>query len=961
MGRFSRYIGEFMNKDTFKARYAGSAIIALTMSLLASPAFAQDAGSATTTPAAAGSDTGEIITVIGSRISRSDLQAASPVKVVDAETLKVTNTATTESYLTQLPQFVPGITGSTNNGANGFATVDLRSLGPKRTLVLIDGHRMVPGDINGAVDINAIPSALVKRVEILTGGASAVYGADAIAGVVNFVLDDQFTGITADASDQLTDYHDGSLLNADVVGGTNLGPVHVVLSGQYTKREGVYQSARGYSSCCTLSSNTVPTAIDINSGRYQVNNAGNFVPYYQSYNINPANYLMTPLEKYSFMGLLTAPVTDNISFYLRGSYAHSKVTEILAPTATGGYNFTISPTNPFLNAANTALIFGDPANLNPDGTANVGIRRRIVETQGLGGRIIAYSSKVSYVAGGFKGDIGDDFKWEVFAQYGVTNEHQDLLNDISYNRTQQALNAVNTPNGIACADPSGGCAPLNLFTTATIPSNALNFILENGAQDNHYTQFVTGGNVAGTLGFLKSPWAEKAAAVSVGVEYRKETGNQLVSSNYSSGDMIYFGQGTAVPSASFNVKEIFGEINMPVVTDKPFFQSLNIEGGIRYSSYSNSTIAGNSSYGAVTFKAGGDWTPVEGLRLRAIFNRAIRDPDIFELNSPLVQGSTDVLTTDPCSGGAPHGNASLAAKCIAQGAPAAVVNNGIIQDVIANQVNALTGGNPKLRPETADTWTIGAVISPPSIPGLHVTVDYYRVNLKNSITADTAQDIFNQCFTNSIDSFCSLIQRNTINGQLSGSITSGVVESLLNLSGIKTSGVDVSADYRLRLPHESSLTFAINGTYVAKWEFRANSASAPFECAGKFGNTCDFGSTIPGNLSGNPIPKWKHVASVTYDSPSFGLYLAWRYISPVDPDSATDAPHIPSYSWFDATASFKVAQKFTFRLGVQNMFNIDPPIVGGAAGSSSANSGNTFPQVYDPLGRTFFASVNVKL
>lgn len=954
----------------------GAAPVALAVTLLAGPtgALAQAAPPAAA-PAATTSDnaSAEII-VTGSRITnRPDLQSASPVQVVTAETLGVTNTSTVESYLTRLPQFSAGVNGATNNGSNGFATVDLRNLGPKRTLVLINGRRMVPGDINGVVDIDAIPAALIKRVDILTGGASSVYGADAISGVVNFILDDKFEGIAADVSDQVTTYGDGKQFNASLTLGTKLGDSggHLVVAGQYTDRDGIYQSARGYSAQNLAytpgsgfrpsgSSNTVPTVIELNSGRYQANSAGNFGPYTTPYNYNPANYLETPLGKYSLMGMLTLPVSDSVEFYMRGSYTNSKINEVVAPTATAGFPFTISRNNPYLTPSTSNLIFGDPNNVKPDGTATVGIRRRIIETIPLGGRDINFQTSVTHGIVGFRGTTSNDFKWDVFAEYGESKQHQDLLNDISLIRTTQAINAVSTANGPACADPSGGCIPINLFGTTPIPTNALNYILENGSQDNRYTQMVTGGNIGGTLGFLKSPFAEKAAAVSVGVEYRRETGSQSVSQNYGSGDMIYFGQGTAVPEASFNAKEIFGELQMPVVTDKPFFRALNIEGGIRYSAYNNYTAAGHGKFNALTFKGGGDWTPVQGLRLRAIFNRAIRDPNINELNSPLVQGNQDALATDPCSGGAPQTNAGLAAKCIAQGAPSNIVKTGIIQDVTANQAQALTGGNPALKPETADTWTFGVVISPPSIRGLHITVDYYRINLTNAITSDSAQDIFNQCFNNNDNSFCNLIKRNNFNGQLTGSIKSGVVESLVNIAGIKTNGIDMSADYKLLLAHNSSLTLAVNGTYVTKWAYQGNSASAPVACAGKFGNDCSPGAGAYGNLSGNPIPRWKHVASVTYQNGPFGLYLAWRYISPVSPDADTSAPKIPSYSWFDSTASLKVATNFTLRVGVQNMFNIDPPVVGGAAGTAGANSANTFPQTYDPLGRTVFANLNVK-
>lgn len=956
--------------------------LGLLATMIAAPAFAQTTtadqasatgGQAPATAAPTDATTPTDIVVTGSRIVRSDLQSTSPVATISAGDLKVTNSVTAESYLSSSPQFVPAQTSTTNNGNGGTATVDLRGLGSKRTLVLIDGRRMVPSDVGGAVDINAIPTVLIKRVDVLTGGASAVYGADAISGVVNFVLDDKLTGITADASSSITDYGDAAQRNIGIAAGVKFGEGgNLVIAGQYTTRDGVYQDARAYSAQNldaqlrpSGSSNTTPTAIDINSGRYQINDgsqaggAGNFVPFYKSYNFNPANYLQVPLQRYNATALGSYKFSDAVEVYARGSYTRSDVTAILAPTATAGFNFTISPNNPYLNAANSALIFGDPTNLNADGTANVGIRRRIIET---GGRIEKFQNNVYFGIAGVRGDIAPSVHYDVFAQYGVTTRHEDLLNDLDYNKTEQAVNATTGPGGTpVCANPANGCVPLNLFTTTPISSAALSFISANGSQDNRYTQFVTGGNISADLGFLTSPFAEKPAAVAGGVEYRSETGSQSVDANYGSGNLIYYGQGTAIPKASFNVKEVYGELQLPLVSDRTFFQSLNFEGGVRYSSYVNNTTAGTNKLDAVTYKVGGDWTPVQGIRLRAIFNRATRDPNIAELNSPVTQAGTDVLQTDPCANGRPQGNASLAAKCIAQGAPANLVNNGVIQDVIANQTNINAGGNTQLKPETANTLTAGVVLSPSGfLRGLNVTVDYYKIKINGFIASDGSQDIANQCFNNNITAYCNLIVRSNITGQTTGSPNAngqfpGISELLVNIATLQTRGIDVEADYRYRFGASSSLAFNFAGTYVDQYYFAPGGSATPINCAGKFGNSCAAASL-------NPVPRWKHQFAVTYDNGIFALETRWRLVGAVHADSGTAilVQHIPSYSYFDSTISFNINKRFTFRLGASNLFNIDPPVVGGSAGSSGSNSGNTFPNVYDALGRTYFAGISAK-
>jgi iron complex outermembrane receptor protein len=965
---------------------AGAASTAVLIAMTVTPAFAQDQVGAVSAPTPAAGQTEATapdtaatpdIVVTGSRISRPDLLASSPVATISGETLRATNTTTVETYLTASPQFVAGTTSTTNNGADGTATVDLRGLGPQRTLVLIDGKRMVPSSIGGTVDINAIPAILIKKIDVLTGGASSVYGADAIAGVVNFVLDDKFEGLKVDASNQITGHGDGAQYNATGALGIKLGDRgHLVIAGDYTKRDGVYQDARAYSAQATDSSvrgtgpgglgltgstNTTPTQIDLTRGSFQLNNGtqggavNDLVDPYQLYNFNPANYTQTPLERYNATVLLSYQLTDGIELFARGSYTHSAVTAILAPTATAGFNFIISPDNPYLTAQQKSVIFADPADLNPDGTANVAIRRRVTET---GGRIENFKNSSYFGIGGLRGSIGGKYNWEVSAQYGETDQTQNLLNDLSYTALSQAVNAVPGVGGVpACADPSNGCVPINLFSTTAIPASQLAYVLRNGYQSNKYTQFVANGSIGGNLDFIKSPFASGPAAISVGVEYRKETGSQSVDANYGSGDLIYYGQGTAVPEASFNTKEVFGELKVPLASDKPFLEQLNVEGGIRYSHYTNDTTAGSSSYDATTYKFGGDWTPVRGFRLRAEFNRAIRDPTISELNSPVVSG-TDNLSADPCTGAAGTGaiSASTQAICIAQGAPAASFVNGVstVKPPIGGQVNALIGGNVDLKPEKANTWTIGAVISPPQLRNFNMTVDYYTIKIDGYIATNggSISNLADQCFNHGNTAYCAAFIRNPFNGQLSGGTAYGVLEGLANTSTLKNRGIDVTASYRIPLGSAGKIDLDFAGSYTIQYDLTPAAGLDPIKCAGKFGFACNL----------NPIPKWKHDLNVTYTLGSFSLLGRWRMIGAVSEDIGTDIidSRIGAQSYFDSTVMFNVNKQFGLRLGIENMFDKDPPNVGGTAGGTAYNSANTFPGVYDALGRTFFAGASVK-
>ena len=908
----------------------------------ASPSSASQGGAATVpaTPDATGADAGGEVVITGTRIERPDLTSSSPVASLNAAALKTNNTVTVEEILNQNPQFVPSTNSASNNPSDGTATLDLRGLGSQRTLVLIDGKRAPSFDPEGKVDVNTIPTALIKRVDVLTGGASAVYGSDAIAGVVNFVLDDRFTGLRADGSSQITTYGDGAQYDGSLTGGIKLGERgNLVVSGGWSKREGVKYSARPHNAnaldssdlvSSAGSSNTNPTVFDMPNGdQLQVNSSGALVPIYNLYNFTPVNYAQTPFERYNIMALARYDLTDGIEFFGRANYVHLKVKATLAPTATAGYTFDISPDNPFLTAGEREAFFGPGAALNDDGTTTVGIRRRMTET---GGRIQNFISKNYQFLGGLRGNIGG-YKWEVFGQYGETKRHQDLLNDLSYNALTQAIDAVQGPNGPVCRDPSNGCVPINVFDTGTIPANQLGFVLRNGAVDTKTTQLVFGADVSGDVPFLKSPFADLPAAVSIGVEYRREKASNIADPAYASGDLIYYGQGQSI-TGSYNTKEAYIELKMPLIQDRPFIRSFNIEAGYRYSDYS--TVGG-----VHTYKGGADWTPVEGVRFRGIYQRAVRAPNVFELFSPVV-GTTGSLSHDPCAGA--NVPATIAAICIAQGAPSV----GNIPEPISGQINVFAGGNPNLKAEKSDTYTLGVVVNPPQLRALSFSVDYFNINIANAIDKTPPQITIDQCFNvsqSATSAVCQSIKRNPLNGSLSGNLIYGVPQLLGNIAKKKTDGIDASVSYNGGIPSQFHYALSFAGTYTFNFK------QSGVQCAGRFGSSCNI----------EPIPHWKHTASVNLGWNGVDLQTRWRYIGAVREDAGTDIlkSRIPSFSYFDETVGVDVGKQFTLRFGIQNIFNKKSPIVGDTVGNDFI-AGSTFPITYDVIGRTFFAGFTAK-
>lgn len=934
-----------------------AATSALAAFALCAPSVHAQTGSTDPEP---GYDAADII-VTGTRIARPDLTSSSPVAVIDNKQIKNANTVTVEQLLSVNPQFVGSNTSASNNPGDGTATVDLRGLGSFRTLVLIDGKRAPYYDTQGSVDVNSIPTALLKRIDVLTGGASAVYGSDAVAGVVNFILDDRFVGLSADASTSLTRYNDGAQHDFSLTGGLKLGDRgNFVVSGSYSKREGIKYAARPRNSVAidssdlvslAGSSNTNPTVFDFPDGsQLQVTPAGGLTPDLSLYNFTPVNYAQVPFERYTALALGRYELTDGIEVYGRANYAHTKVLLTLAPTATAGYTFNIDPSNPFLSPAQQAAFFGPGAQINDGsgvatdptaraGTSVIGIRRRITETPG---RVEPYTTNSYQFVGGFRGDIGTSLKWDVFAQYGKVTRRLELLNDLSYSALAQALDVVSGPNGPVCFDPSNGCVPLNLFGTTPIPASQLAFVIKDGSERTTIKQFVAGGNISGDVPFLKSPFASGPAAFSAGVEYRSEKGSTLVDSAYASGDLIYYGQGQNI-TGKYHVAEIYGELKVPIVQDKPFINSLNLETGYRYSDYS--TAGSVSSY-----KLGGDWAPEEGFRLRGIYQRAVRAPNIFELFSPVV-GGTGSLNTDPCAGPTVTPTSTIGLICIAQGAPIGAIGN--IQNPISGQINIFTGGNPNLKAEKTDTYTFGIVINPPSLRGLTAAVDYFDINIANAIDDVPPAITVAQCFyvdQNPSSPACSSIHRNG-SGALSGNLQFGVPQVTGNLASIKTRGVDVSVGYTGGRPDGFNYSVSLAGTYTISYTKKSDPTVAAVQCAGRFGSSCNL----------EPIAKWKHVAQVMLGYDKFSFVGRWRYLGSVKQDVGTDIlqSRIPAFSYFDTTFGVNIADTFGIRFGIQNVFDKKSPIVGDTVGNDYI-AGSTFPNTYDVIGRSYFIGATAK-
>ncbi|MBC2776046.1 TonB-dependent receptor plug domain-containing protein [Parasphingopyxis marina] len=943
---------------------------------IASPALAQDELASADQPA---------IVVTGSRITNPNLEQSSPVQVVGQDEIDLRQATNAEELIGELPGIVPGLNNSVNNGSTGIGSLNLRGLGSTRNLILLDGNRIVPATLFSQTDLNVVPVALVERVEVVTGGASSVYGADAITGVANFVTRRDFEGVEAAVSYGITERGDGERLRGDLTIGANFdgGRGNAVLSIGYQEVDDVLQSNRLISQNAVFvdgsfagSATGVPTRITSlvagGGGVNQINSDGTaLVPTYSSFNYAPFNYFQTPLERYNIYGAARYEVTPDIEAYTRAMFTKTTVSLQLAPSGLFGDTYIFPLNNPFINETIRQQICASPivgidaATCTAAGAATdptdpnylevpVTINRRLVEQ---GARNTDIGITQFQVWAGLRGNLSETIEYDVSASYGESDRVTTRSGWGLKSRVQQALRALDATN---CVDPSNGCYPINLFgggVGTNIDPQAVAFFNQPSSFTDTTSLATVNASINGELG-ESGLFSETPIGFAVGVEYREYNASRVADVSEGTQDEVL---GTGAPSPTFagqyDVIEGFAELIVPIVEDTPGFYSLTAEGGIRVSDYSNTGTS-------VTWKAGGTWEPFEGFRIRGIYQRAVRSPNIGELFLPVTTGLTG-LTTDPCAGTNPVGNATLTAICIAQGAPAALI--GTISQPSAAQANLTTGGNPDLDPEVSDSYTIGVIVTPRQVPGLALTIDYYDIIVNDAITTRTPGDVLNPCYgpngdgNGSDPTVCSLIIRNPLNGTLNGGgDTPGLAPPLTNQGRLHTSGVDFRIAYNLPVSF-GSVNFDLNGNWTERAEFRAVPGGINRDCIGLYSSNCDFST-------GAVQPEWSFNFRTTLSVDDLvDVSLLWRWIDGVEYEfAATTTGILPEFlaiddaSYFDLSVRSNVSENFDVTFSIFNLLDRDPPNITSFLGTSTQNSGNTFPSTYDALGRRYSVTGRIR-
>lgn len=981
-------------KRVSASKHRSAAIGALVAAFMASSAHAQIASAPAAVDASAGSDnTGEIV-VTGTRIKRPDLTSNSPLTAVSEAEIRYQGATSVESVLNKLPQFTPDANENVSNGSDGTSNINLRHLGSNRVLVLVNGQRMLPQQ---AVDTNFVPSSLVQRIDVVTGGASAVYGSDAMSGVVNFVLRDNLDGFRLDAQSSvyqhgngdgylqgLADAKDYARAPSNVIDGAKIdingayghnfgdGRGNITVYGGFRKTNPVTQDTRDVSACaldpiddagtgltCGGSSNNQWGLFSLLTGPNKgqtLNNtkdgAHTWVPYDSSflYNYSPTNYFQRSDKRYTAGAFAKYKFADAAEVYGSFMYMNDHTFSQAAPSALfQGTTFTINCDNPYLSSSQATTLCGPAAGTAQTEDTFIGLRLSTPRRDDLRHEDFRYTA-------GVRGQIAKGISYDVNFLRSQVKYDETYLNNVDNVKAQNALNVVNVNGTPTCQSVIDGtdpnCLPIDVFAYNAIDPTNLNYIFSPSNTKSRNKQTVIAGTINGDLGEygIKSPWSERGIGIALGAEHRRES---LV---FTADEVAQQG-GIRDSDGIITVNEGYGEIEVPILADLPFAKDLTINGGARYSSYHNqqNSTGFTSDFNVWTYKAELSWAPTSDLRLRASYNHAIRAPNISELFGAVSLGN--VTATDPCAGPKPALSLDV---CERTGVTPE--QYGSILECPAGVCVQQYGGNRDVKPEKADTYTVGMILTPRIFRNFSLSFDYFHIKIKDYISSIDPSLTISQCATTGDPYYCGLFHRDPRSGVLFGN-DGYVVGTTLNTGYLMTSGIDITSNYHFGIGKLGKIDLDLVGTYLAKLVTEPLPGLGSYDCKGLYGYTC-----------GEPSPTWRHQLRTTWEIPGPNkptVSLAWRYFGSVKLSSLSDQTafdgltpsiynrKIKAYNYFDLSTTMTFAKKLTLRAGVNNLFDKDPPAIAQGILASFGN-GNTYPGVYDPLGRTIFVGATVE-
>jgi iron complex outermembrane recepter protein len=956
----------------------------------------------------------EVVVVTGSRIATASNRAISPIQVLDADTIRASGQIDIDQLLKEQNQFLPS-TGQTTSPAllesHGASTLDMRGLGQNRTLVLVNGQRATPNGFRNSVDVNTIPSTLIKRIEYLTGGAAAVYGADAVAGVTNFILNDSYDGLEITATGNVSGQGDAESYTIGATYGKNLFDDRFNITGHvaYSDRGILLRSDRDWAKrevndlgqpfgTSTNTTTGAITGISTIGGQFTRVGAGPgfnltsiggpasatsfFVRNNSSLSVlNPLEdtsqfeAFINPLDRLNAAVFSKFEISKNLELY--GRYQWSKVNNeswtipvnALTNNPTGQNSVLIRRDNPFITPE-LATIFAPAWNLAVGGVGAGNQSMRLTTNRIMsefGRRQDNTERLLSQAVIGIKGEITPTIRYDV--SYIKGNNREDVLRSnagLGARFNQAADVTVGTNGQAVCVDTSNGCVPMNIFGVGKMSAEAIawvgggQFLFNVRKREQTVLAAVVNGDSTGLFNLPGGP-----LAWSLGLEQRKEWASTQFGERSNLAQTMA-SQAPNPPSnpnngrrlserAEYDLNEAFLEVRAPVLADLPFIKSLDLELAYRTSDHSQ---AGKYD----TSKLGFNWSVNDSFRFRGSQQSVVRGANLGELfaliNFPVVTATLN----DPCA------RTTLAATsatfCRTAGAPAP----GYVENIGGATGTVVTpqGGNAKMQPETGETYTYGFVFTPQFARGLSVIVDYYNISIDNAISGISAQETLDACYLFELDvagSICERITRSPTTGQITQ-----ILANDFNISKLETSGYDFSVYYAAALPAElpgDRINIAFTGGIVDTFIRQPTKYVAPVDCAGKFGNQAS--SCSEGGLGTRAVPEFKSNLSVNWTAGKLSLRGAWRYqgsvvsLTPGVPNTANAGAanlvqKIPGWDYFDLGASYRFNDNLRASLSISNVFDKDPPILG-----SAQQDANTLPNQYDIIGRRFGLNIVWKM
>lgn len=893
--------------------------LAAAVGVLLCAGFASSAQAQETTSTEDEAKTLDTVQVTGSHIKRLQISGVGPVTVVDAETIERSGATSVETLLQRLPASA-GFAGSQTNAywaENGYGTtqVNLRGLGINRTLVLLNGRRMVNGGTgaNSSVDLNVIPVALIERIEVLKDGASAIYGADAVAGVVNIITKKGFDGAEASVRYGQTFEGDGEESSFDLAWGTTSDRGSLMAGLSYSEGGTVNMASRapcglgevnGSLQCVGSSATIGGRALLADGSRVNFNQDPNgdgdfYEPYSaakHNYNGNPSLNAVNPIKRLSFSLFGDTSLSEDVKLFTELMFTNRQSDQLATPGSLGVYRpINIAADHP----------------TNPTGQDLLLQRRRLEEA---GPREFYQETDTFRAVIGLEGQFGVGWDWSAAINWGRNTGVDGSTKVANLDRVDQTLDTALCSNAPGAAIP---CA--DYLGYGDITQDVLDYILYTTRDNGGNDQKSFTANVSGQLFELPAGWVGFAS----GVEVRKERGwrdpdplTVLGSANTNQQDPI---------SGEYTAKEVFAEFAVPLLQDSVIAESLILNAAVRYSDYD---LFGED----INYKVGLDWQVVPSLKVRANYATAFRIPNIPELFGGIAEGN--LTTTDPCSGWSALPTDSVVRQnCQAYGVPAGYVQPG-------NTILTTAGGNPELEPEDANSFTVGAVWTPGFLPGLTLTVDYFDIKIENAIQRIDGSTKLAICYNTPglAHPFCdaSNFTRNPVTGEVDFLSSQPV-----NAANERVTGIDLGGLYEFDIADFDS-TVSLDVSYLDRYDVRPFPGADVIEYAGKI--TGGRGS----------YAKWRAYTSLTMKREAWSGSYSMQYIGSADDINATPGDigdHAPSVTYHNVQLKYSPAKSFDVALGIDNLYDKKAPFI------QSYTDANTDTMTYDLLGRRWYARV----